>query len=611
MGFESLLRLMQAGDPLKAAGVRAPLQTLQGNVNYLYEWLRAAGVGATVYAHRETVDPTLPTGTPVWYNSTSGRFEAGFATTVAEPLSGVILTSPSAQVWGIIANKIQANCADILLWGFDKVDISAAVDGPVTAGVYYLSGSAPGKLTQQKPPISVAVLRATGDGRVLVMPQFIDFLDRHTHYRFPLACLPAGQTSEPAPGGRHIITSADVSQPGWLPANHASFNGLAPRGAAFGYNFAEDPGLANTWPPIPINPVYLDWDKGLDPAIGSTGVPLGPEGLCVVDANGIWWMSNCYGDVPWPLTLNTSDPTSDSMSQSSTPECPRDLEMALTLWFTKVNFATDLTTVLSLRSRDPRIQVFCAGTNKPGSAGNLELALNLALQVTTGQLGYIAIKCFDPKTSIYKSGPVTEGVYALSPNVRLTGDLVGPRTIQGVAYNVYQGLVGISVLPEPTAELDVQLVRLGGCTEENFEDILYLGMIQGVLRALRGQINVPTTLAIPNPQMTLAFTILGRSAGTLPQLTFTARRVPRAPAGLTTPLSLPDDTEEFTVTCPTIVTLADDNLYVEAQSTPFTVTPGDTVYFTVQRDGTDAYDAEVGIVRQFGLVSSGPGPSDS
>jgi hypothetical protein len=197
-------------------------------------------------------------------------------------------------------------------------------------------------------------------------------------------------------------------------------------------------------------------------------------------------------------------------------------------------------------------------------------------------------------------------VYALSDNVNLTGDVVGSREIDGTEYVVYQGLVGVSVDPADTKVLDVQLVRLDGVREEFYDDppLMYLELPAGDQTEYRGKLHVPDDLAIAGPQLALRFQILGRAAGTLPALTFTARRVPRPADGLTTPLDLPASVDEFTVTCPTSAVIT-SNQYVEAESTPFDVEAGDTVFFTVRRSDSDGYAGAVGVIRQSGVVTTG------
>jgi hypothetical protein len=601
MGFESLLRLLKTTSPVAAGSVNDPLRTLDGNIRYLRELFDAASLGSTVYARQVTVEADALVGMPVWFNPTTARFERGLAIVDPTAVNGVLVTAPSAQIWGVIGQKTNATLADVLLYGFDTIDITAAA-GTTAAGTYYLSGVTPGGLVAQQPPVSVAVLRATGDGRVFVVTQFLDFLDRHTHYRFALVCEPAGDTSAPAPGERHFISSTNPAAPGWLPANDPTFEGHAPPGAAFGYNLKADPALLAAWPPLPAGQAELIWDKGTDTAVGGTSVSTGPGGLAQVDRYGIWWMSDCYGDVPWPLVFTRSD--SSAFSDSSTIECPRQLEMHLTLWFTKARFITDTTAVTSLHSNDSRVVIRCQGTDTPASAGPLDIALdlNLVADDAAGD-GYLVFKELVGET--FRRGPVVEGIYTESTRLTLSSP-VRRRLVTGDNTSpwLYQGPVDIEISDQPTFELDPQLVRLDGAEEVTFEDLLYLGFAAGEVRSFRAVFHIPGDAGVASPQLTLRYRILGRAAGTLPQLTFTARRVPRPANGLATPLTLPGTGLEFSVTCVTTAVLATANQYVEAESTPFTVADGDTVYVTVER-GVDGYASEVGVLQQVAILSSG------
>jgi hypothetical protein len=282
--------------------------------------------------------------------------------------------------------------------------------------------------------------------------------------------------------------------------------------------------------------------------------------------------------------------------------------MALKLYFAKVNFATDASVVLSLHSADSRIKVHCYGDpTKDATTGHLELTLDLNLVVAENEDGSHALKEFDPETSQFKRGPIVEGLYATQPNVTLVGTMSKVIPISNVPTLVQQGLVSVTVDPADTKELDVQLVRLDGAEEAYYDDppLMYLEFLEGDERSYRGKIQIPNDLAIPSPELSLVFLVLGRAIGTLPQLTFTGRIVPRPPNGLATPLLLPDNTSEFAITCTTVAVLSTANRYVEAVSVPFDVTAGDTVYFTVTRSAVDGYAGAVGIVRQTGIVSSG------
>jgi hypothetical protein len=103
----------------------------------------------------------------------------------------------------------------------------------------------------------------------------------------------------------------------------------------------------------------------------------------------------------------------------------------------------------------------------------------------------------------------------------------------------------------------------------------------------------------------LRFRILGRAVGTLPALTLTGRRVARPTAGLATPLNLPLDGDEFSITIASEAILDAANQYVEAVSETFTVAAGDQVFFTLTRADDDAYTGEVGILHHEGLLASG------
>ena len=236
------------------------------------------------------------------------------------------------------------------------------------------------------------MLKSTGNGGVFVNPQWED-LTGHTHFKFELQCIPAGDHVSPS-GGRHVITNADTEIEGWLPADHAIFEGNAPAGAVFGYNLSANGSLNNVWPPIPVNNADVQWDKGLDVDQGYHSIPLGEQGLVVLNRDGIWWMSDCYGDVPWPKDLNTS--FSDSLSDSLN-ECPRDLSMRMLLWFVRSNFMTDGTVVTSLATNDERISITCqSDPTKAADAGALLIALNLSLTAEGDTTeGYLAFKEFN------------------------------------------------------------------------------------------------------------------------------------------------------------------------------------------------------------------------
>ena len=268
--LNEFINFVREGEPVAAGVTNRPTQQLQQNINYLWEVLSASGLGSTIVIRRATVDASVKVGQPVYFSSSSKAFEQALATVASGTVDGHVVAAESAQVWGVVLQKLSSTLADILVSGYSALNLSEAVTGTVTAGLYYLSGSTPGKLVNTRTPVTIPVLRADGNGNVLVLPQFADFIDRHVHYKFDLVCQPAGTYTEPALNARHSISVPDATLPGWLPAGHASFNGTAPAGAMFGYNLAAHPALKNVWPPLPASEAYLEFDRGTTGFTGCT-----------------------------------------------------------------------------------------------------------------------------------------------------------------------------------------------------------------------------------------------------------------------------------------------------------------------------------------------------
>lgn len=602
MDWQDFVDLIDPGEPVTAGVANRPLLTLDNNVRFLWEFIQAANLGSAVYARKVPMASSLQIGEAVYWNHVSGQFEPAY--TSVSPLvgsGGAVELNPTGQVWGIVAKKASptATIGDVLLYGYATLNISNAIapGESLQAGTYRLTSLYPGKLTRNRMPINVNVLRYDGSGKVFVCPQLTDLINDHQHFRFSLTCLPAGTVTPPAPGNRHVIQFPDSTKPGWLPANHAIFGGNAPTDAVFGYNLSAHQALQSVWPPLPLDHVYLEWDKGTDSNVGGTAVPLGPEGLCVIDEHGIWWMSDCYGDVPWPVNSTGSPEPPDPPGV----ECPRSLHMTMNLWFTKVFFGTESSWVRSLRSNDPRIQVTKLD-GSPGQAGDLKLSLQAGSISGNSAQGHLVVKNINSGTLSFERGPVAEAVYTTSPELSISSTDPSIRNIGGTDRTIHQGLVRIDLTSSLQKELTVQLIRLDAVEEQFFEQTTYLGFPPGVASSIRCKLYIPDNLGPGTFNLRLRFWILGRSAGTLPNLTITARKLPRPPSGLTTPVNLPNSTQEFNVVCPTSAVLTAANQYVEAESNSFSVSSGDTVFYTVARSPSDGYLSEVGIITQKGIL---------
>lgn len=444
------------GEAIEAGVVGRPDRTLEERTDYLKDRLDAAELGRALFDVDATVAPDVLPGQPVYWNYVAQRYERALAAVETDPVSQTLVVQPTSDCVGMCFKKKAVDRADIVIRGlviFPNLD--AAVGQTVEPGRYFLSGVEAGKLVKQKPPVTVTVCHVQGPRdncsdqlRVVVAPQFKDYIDDHTHYRFDLVPAPAGTHVIDEAGGvqRHAIAEANENLPGWLPAAHPIFAGRAPAGAAFGYNISRHTALARVWPPIPIQSVAMLWDKGID-HLGATEIPLGTNGLAVCDVNGIWWMSDCYSDVPWPVDYPANPP------QVGSDDCPRDEATRVVVVFLRMLLGNDRSAVTSLThaTNSPIEVVNC--DNVPATTGDLKLDLDLQevdcpplapndheLGNTHGGKVYTDIVAADPDVNINKNrlkkSWVTEGVIAHNlEQLQITGTWERPLTDEEKIYH--------------------------------------------------------------------------------------------------------------------------------------------------------------------------------
>ena len=468
-----------------------------------------------------------------------------------------------------------------------------------------------GKLVRQRPATSVHVCYVQGPKNncadvphVVVMPHVKDFNDEHTHYRCELVCRHAGVNTIVSEDGEdvHYVTDPDPTLSGWLPADHAVFSGRAPAGAVFGYNFAGDLSLSRVWPPLPLQSVGLLWDKGAE-LTGATEVPLGPAGAAICDVNGIWWMSRCFGDVPWPANY-----TDEPEDEEGTPAaCPRAETMRLAIVFIRMLGGNDRRLVTSLAPQtDSPIQVLNCD-DLPATTGDLKLGLELQTAVGEAFCG----QAFKEIANYHqlKAGWLTEGIVVHSqPQISVTGtrtrlltDVEKDFLVLPVEEEVtaYQGLVSLTLENEfVDRELLPQIIRLSDTVERLYNDIPYLGFPPGQASLLRLRFNVPEQYLGADISMKISVQLFGQGGPgqTLPSFYMTYRRIPR-PTTTGTALPLGDSDLLFD-------SAATINPYtlIGRESAAFSVVAGDTVLVTIGRAAGDAYPGEVGILRVAGVL---------
>lgn len=588
--FEQILRLITDGEPVDAESVNRLATRLDDRDRFLLALINQLTQQQSVLRRNVALASDVQVGQPVYFNTTNNRFEKALAQAVVQ--DGALLVSPGAIAVGLVHTKHNTTLGDLLIGGYADIDLSAAVDGAVDPGLYFLSAATAGKMSLQEPAVSLPVAFVDADGGVYFRPAFTDIYSSHQHYRYELRCVTAGTPS--LGGGRWTIGSEDDAVEGWLPADNAIFGGNAPAGALFGYNISASP-LATMWPPMPLESVAVEWFLD-DGTLGGKTID-GVDGLVVVNHYGIWWMSNCEDYVPWPADYDPGTSTTTTTT-TSPPGCPPEQQMRMVLFFSRTKFQTTKTVVTSLASNSDLLEVVCA--NDPDteeSTGPLLLKLNLsfALSGTTDDDSGIAITTIT-EDGKFDQGPVVNGLKAGASNVGLSsaggadanGYHKGPVTI-----SVTQGILG--------AELSLQHLQLLNSEEVRYKDTIAIELPDGRDSGFRSEINLPVVAGVTTTEIAIRFWVLVRANGDVPTLTMGARVYPRP----TTPTALPTVDSAVTIDVSAGAGMTTDQ-YVEITSDTVTVLPGQMVQFTLLReaDGGDEFAGDIQIIRPHAVVIS-------
>lgn len=592
------------GEPVQAGVVSRPDKVLENRTNYLKDRVDASDAGQALIDRAVTLAPSVLPGQPVFWNAAERRYERALAAVEIEPATQNFITQPTSDCVGICLHKHAETLGDVVLRGVvDLPELTNAVAGDITAGRYYLSSAEAGKLVKQRPPAGSFVCYVLGPKdsctavpRVVVAPQQKDYVEEHIHYRVEL--VPAAAGTPTLTGNNYVILNPDVNLQGWLPADHAVFNGKAPTGAVFGYNLSAHTSLQNIWPPMPVQSVSVLWDKGAN-LVGATEVPLGADGLVTCDVNGIWWMSSCENDVPWPSNPFTPNDT-----------CPREELMRIFVVFIRMLVGNDRSVVTSLTpgAESPVVLTNCNSQN--ATTGDLNINLNLLTPINDAAGSTVLKEIVDGKK--FSAGVVAEGVFSTSDQLLLTGTQTRVLSAQEKEefnltgdITLHQGVVKIDytdLLVE--REISPQIIRLSDTVERLYMDIPYLGFPAGQSSLMRLRFNLPDSNLGDNLQMKVRVRFFGRGGtggtpATLPALYMTYRRLAK-PTSAGTQL-LPTDTN---LNFDSVVSLLIDHA-TERDSDSFAVIAGDTVLVTIGRPENDAdVYPEVGILRVTGIVYS-------
>jgi hypothetical protein len=198
----------------------------------------------------------------------------------------------------------------------------------------------------------------------------------------------------------------------------------------------------------------------------------------------------------------------------------------------------------------------------------------------------------------FTQGNVLEGLFA-GANVTLTS-VAGPvETVSGQP--MYQGRTRIDVAIDLSErELLPQITKLNDAFERNYNGIMYLGLAAGRVSGIVMQLRVPYAGLPATPTVVIRMTLLATAGGTLPATTLQFVTLPR-PVGSGS-VALPGS--PTVVACDTNVACAASQ-YVEVNSSPIAVNPGDTLFVTLIRSASDGYTGELGIIRPGGVIVAG------
>lgn len=609
---------VQPGSPVSAGNTSAATRTLEARDERLYEIVQAMEAGKSLWLRDVVVDPTVVPAAAVYWDDAAQAFLPAVAATTTDPNTAAITAASSSRCVGICSRKSADTVGDIVLLGavfLTGEQLDVLLEGDAVSGRYFLSGVTAGKLTAVTPgvPVPVAELlgpvsSCTGGAWLVVSPHLQPFLDGHRHQQFELTALPAGTHTPPAVDGEHEITDPDAASLGWLPADHASFDGRAPDGAVFGYNLSADASLSANWPPIPAAAAVLEMlqpDEAVtDRVQGLVRVP--PE-LVQIDRYGIWWMTACYGQVPWPATLDTA--ASNSSSASAAAVCPVLPSMRLLLSYLRMTFANDRHVVTSLQIAEgsPLRLVDCNSVD--AQTGDLTLSLELAADnEAEDTLTSTVVKRIGSTDLTTYSGHAVAGLYAGSANVELSGTRtrrVSPSSPASASNPlVHQGLVRVDLATSPAdREMQPQIARLGDAQERSLQGIDYLAFPQGQNSAIRLQFCLPSAGLPEDPELTIRLQIWGLAEGPLCAMTLQYSRVPTAADGLITPPSgATAGSLDATGQSADLTT----GKVVQIVSEPIPVAAGDTVYVEIGRAAaaTPTFFGEIGIIRATGVITA-------
>lgn len=527
------------------------------------------------------IDPALQIGQPVYYNTTTNRFEAS-ALSVLTGSGGRLYAADTSECWGLVVKICSSGKADVLLSGLYTVDLTASTGEASPSGKFYLSTVAGELVASPTHSLIAPVLFATGSGDVLFRPWFADTFPRYTPSMVEIQKQAAGTPVVIA--NKYRINGPNATVLGWLPANHFIFNGLAPEGAKFGYNISQDEQLSASWPPVNPRAAKLYLEAGGTTSKGSRVLLGDDEERLVINDDGIWWMTDNVSQVPWNITTDGQSTGTNPLAVTQRLVLEADL---------LVYGNSTLDGVASLISNVAWLRVVKAGSSNRAVIGDLAIEFDGAKMASQDvRFGSVAIGV--PVSGAIPSTYIVSGLKSGNAAVSLSGTRAGSTYVGEVTLTVVAAM-DLDLLP-----VDTQLL---GATAESYADLLAIGLPPGCDTSFILSFHIPSSVPADS-NVVFDFWLTSQSQIALPAGVSLKSTVFPKPTG--TP-ALADIPVEQDLTLNYIAgTIVPTDKYLSASSANVTVSGGDTVYIKMARAGsTDGVDAELHVLKVVGRFVSG------
>lgn len=583
------------GEAVKSATPNRPIEQLTNRTQWLFDQLQKAEAGSSLILRSVPVNADVEVGHVVYFNEDVGagqfRYDRAIAEVNGSNADGQWFASKRAFGEGLVLEIFNgaSNTADILIAG--ALDLTSYLDNAGktlddlfddgsagTGGIVYLSSQDEGLLSFSRSVTSSYVGTLRPDGVISFKAGVIGSNRDHTHYLHMLWSAPAGDTSDPGSPNPHVITNPDTSLRGWLPVSEFDPSAV-PAGAVFGYNInhPDDVELKNNFPPVPLDLYYAE----------RNGVGISGEVIQVTE-DGIWWMTDAYGNVPWPTDYDSSAP---------------DLgDTEIKFWITKISLVNGIGKVISLApdtnssDRIP-VEVFIP-TEDSDNLNPQAGAKSGILTAATAKIGYGTEEVYNTNTqaSINDSTAAQRVSGANLIKVPVLSRLVSGSGISLVSSHGnnaegHYGHVMISLAGDLGTTGKASLVVLNSAREDVTSGIHFVALPSGRSSSVRYKVTAGPVAF--NNTLNVKFNIFSTIAGTIPALDITYRVIP--PASLTGNTAVPMvDTPGISTGA---ITVDVNSIRATELNSGITgVAPGSVVFLEISRTASDGYLGNVNIL---------------